>query len=389
MIKLRPFLLPRFKYTYNVDDFFYSLGHFTYSESNAPLVAYFNNKDIFFTNFARTGLRILLSSLGLKKNARIGVQAYNCDTVFKAIKIAGYRPVFLDINYNFTLDLNDLKKKITYLDALILNHTFGIPADIGSLKKIIPDIPVIEDCAHSLFSFYNYNPTGTFFDASIFSYGYGKYPCIERNGGFVVLNNKKYLGGLLRNLNRLPANNYFSEIKNISKNFIWSLLFQRPFYGLISYPFGKEIDTKYDFVEKNNSHEFKAYASNVNILSKGFSTFEKNNKKQRINGKSLYELIKNQVSCINDTYNKKINYYIFPILVDNRDQIFLSLMDRNIETGKHFSNALAWAENYGYQRKTCPTTESIVKKILTLPIHYSLTQKQIHYIASQFLEVIT
>ena len=36
------------------------------------------------------------------------------------------------------------------IDALIVNHTFGIPDDIDEIKKICHNKPIIEDCAHSL-----------------------------------------------------------------------------------------------------------------------------------------------------------------------------------------------------------------------------------------------
>ncbi len=49
-------------------------------------------------------------------------------------------------------------------------HTFGRPADMDSISRVANDIPVIEDCAHSLLSEYKGRITGTMGVASFFSF---------------------------------------------------------------------------------------------------------------------------------------------------------------------------------------------------------------------------
>ena len=115
----------------------------------------FNNGRIFYVNHGRTGIRLALSALELPEGSRVGVQVFNCHTVFNAIKTAGYNPVFIDITDQFQIDIDDLKKKSNKIDALIITHLFGIPADIDKVYDILSDIPVIEDCAHSFLSKYH------------------------------------------------------------------------------------------------------------------------------------------------------------------------------------------------------------------------------------------
>ena len=86
--------------------------------------------DTYYLNHARTGLRIALSALGLPIGSKIGVAAYNCYTVMNAIIEAGYEIVFIDIDDNFHLDLNDLQHKKAKIDALIVTHFFGLPENI-------------------------------------------------------------------------------------------------------------------------------------------------------------------------------------------------------------------------------------------------------------------
>ena len=83
----------------------------------------------FLVNHARTGLLIALQALGLKRNDRVGVMAYNCHTVADAVVQAGCKPVFIDVTDALQLDKQDLHKKSKDIDALIVTHLFGIEND--------------------------------------------------------------------------------------------------------------------------------------------------------------------------------------------------------------------------------------------------------------------
>ena len=84
----------------------------------------------------------------------VGVQPYTCSSVLTAIVAAGYQPLFIDINEQLTLDGDDLKRKLTQLNALIVTHTFGTPANIDQIKRLAGHLPILEDCAHAFLSRY-------------------------------------------------------------------------------------------------------------------------------------------------------------------------------------------------------------------------------------------
>src|SRR5947207_5758951 len=124
-------MITRFQYQYSFSDFIYSLSKINADRQFFPSVeSYFGTNRLYFSSQARVSLRLLLNSLNLKKNAVIGLQAYNCFNVFDSITIAGYTMCFIDVNENYVLDTDDLSRKIDSIDALIVNHMFGIPADI-------------------------------------------------------------------------------------------------------------------------------------------------------------------------------------------------------------------------------------------------------------------
>ena len=175
---------------------------------------------------------------------------------FESIRDAGCRPVFIDINNNFSLDLISLKQKIEGIDILIVTHTFGITAEIDEIKQIVSNKIIIEDCAHSLFSEYKGKPTGTLCDASIFSFGYGKYPSIG-SGGFIVINNNHIVGEFEKLYHDLPSITLIKEYLNILRNYLYAKAFNRNIYGIFTFPIGKKLDNKYDFIGKKSTAKNK------------------------------------------------------------------------------------------------------------------------------------
>ena len=312
-------LVPKFKYHYSINDIFHAFLHYKKEEDIGVLKEYFGASNFYFTNYARTSLTLLLNAISNGKKLNVGIQPFTCHTVFESINKAGCECVFLDINNQYTLDINYLKTSIKAIDILIVTHTFGIPANMDEILEIAKDKFIIEDCAHSLFSEYNGSPTGIFGDASIFSFGYGKYPSIGP-GGFTIINNENLIPGFERIFNNLPTPSFFIEYKNIFKNFIYGFSFTKKIYGLFTYPIGKKLDKKFDFVGKSTQKKAKAYINNVNVLLKNFHKYKDRNEIQRYNGKYLTEQIKDFIKVIEENGNK-FNYYIFPLLLKKRDYI--------------------------------------------------------------------
>jgi dTDP-4-amino-4,6-dideoxygalactose transaminase len=322
-----------------------------------------------------------LSALDLPKNSRIGVQAYTCHTVFQAISKAGHIPYFIDIGENYTLDLKDLKKKADKIDALIITHMFGIPADFDEIKNIVPEIPIIEDCAHSFLSTYKEKLTGTLGDASIFSFGTAKFPSIGK-GGYVVINNERIFRNFRALYKQLPSNSMITEIINIHKNFIMSIAAKRPFYGLLTYSFGKKLDKKFDFGNKFSFKEANGLNSNISLLFRKFDSFPRYYEKQRLNAKYIIDNLEGKFEFVRDSKIRKGNFFLLPVRIKEGDILIRTFYKHGIEIGKHFSNSIQWAKNFGYEEGFCPNSEKIVEKIFSIPCHYNYPTKNLIRIAN-------
>lgn len=161
-------------------------------EAEAWLCRYFDVSDAITFDSGRTALQKALEALGVSKHDEVLVQSYTCVVVSNAIRWAGGTPVYVDILDNTTMDPNDLEKKITPKSkVLIIQHTFGIPAEIGTLMAIAKKhhLQVIEDCAHALGVRADGVLLGTIGDIGMFSFGSDK-PISCMRGGALITNNK-------------------------------------------------------------------------------------------------------------------------------------------------------------------------------------------------------
>ena len=139
---------------------------------------------------ARVALYAILKSLDLKRDDEVILPGYTCVVVPNSVRYAGAKPVYADIsaaNYNVTP--SSVEKRITSRTrVLIAQHTYGIPADMDSLRAIAEQrgLLLIEDCAHVLLgSTHHGKLLGSLSKAAFFSFQWSK-PYTTGLGGMAV-----------------------------------------------------------------------------------------------------------------------------------------------------------------------------------------------------------
>ena len=141
-------------------------------------------------------LFIAIKSLNLNKNDEVLTTCNGWISTAEAIIANNCKPVFVDQDETYTMNINDLKNKITKKTKLILPvHLYGNPCDMLKIKKICKEkkIFLIEDCAQAHFAKIGNKNVGTFGDISTFSF-FGKPLGCFGDGGAICTNNKeKYI----------------------------------------------------------------------------------------------------------------------------------------------------------------------------------------------------
>lgn len=388
---MQPDLIPRFNMDYRFGDFLSGVSSMVKSNNLNlnPLKSVFGDREFFFTNSGRSSLYVILRALNLPKNSKIGVPLYSCTVVFDAILKAGHIPYFIDMDLdNYTMDPLDLEEKIGEIDAVVPIHTFGRPVDMDKIIEIAGDVPVIEDCAHSLFSEYKGNKTGTLGTVSFFSLA--KY-ISAGDGGMIILNNKEFAEGFSKELNILNSSSSLEDLKHSAFKYVYSFLYHKPWFGMFAYSLGSQVENNVDIAGKRTFTARQIGTSNLKVFLKKLESFEEKVKLQRENSLFL-------ISELDDTnlvlpYESKdawCNYFFFPVLFDNkkeRDSAQKHLREMAVDSAKLFAKTPESARIfYGYEGG-CSNTEDFVDRVLIVPNYYTLNEKDHQKVANALKKV--
>jgi perosamine synthetase len=150
-------------------------------------------------------LHVALKLVGVSQGDEVITQPLSFIATCNAISYCGAAPVFVDVDLdtlgmspdslqsflvvNATKTSEGCINKITgrKISAVVPMHTFGLPCRIDEIAKICEEfgIPLIEDAAESLGSYYQGKHTGTFGKLAAFSFN-GNKTITTGGGGMIV-----------------------------------------------------------------------------------------------------------------------------------------------------------------------------------------------------------
>jgi perosamine synthetase len=145
----------------------------------------------------RVGLYGLLQALEIGSGDEVLLQVPTHIVVPNAIRYTGARPVYVDCQLDtYNMDIKQAERLITpRTKALILQHSFGIPADLDAALALAHEhgLHIIEDCVHSLGATYDGRQAGSFGCAAFFSSEESK-TISTTMGGMVVTDDPELAG---------------------------------------------------------------------------------------------------------------------------------------------------------------------------------------------------
>lgn len=177
------------------------------AEAEEKLRAFFSVREATLFDSGRSALLASLLAVEAGKGSEVLVQAYTCVAVVNAIREAGATPVFTDVEKRFFMSPKSAAERITHkTKAIIIQHTFGLPADLPAMIRLAREkgVAVIEDCAHTFGGKFGGRLLGTFGDIGMLSFGSDKaISCVR--GGAALTNNPAYAHALRSYGAALPA----------------------------------------------------------------------------------------------------------------------------------------------------------------------------------------
>ncbi|MAD13179.1 MAG: hypothetical protein CMC04_10775 [Flavobacteriaceae bacterium] len=342
----------------------------------------------FLFGSARSSLFALLKTLNYEEGSEVLVTGFTCEVVPNAVINAGYLPIYIDINpVNYCMDPTIVENTITKrTKVIIIQHTFGIPAQIEELIGIAKkhNLYIIEDCAVSLGSKYKSRLTGTFGDASIFSFELSK-TITSCWGGMLLLNTNKdsIIEKMVEFYKKIPELKRSQHLKVLFQLGISGILYKPKLYTIGKYIIGILFKLKI-FSTSTSQVEYKGRLSqNYLVKLSGTQSIILRRQFLRIDQLNLIkadvktQYIKKFSNKLDSNFIKLINckdvvLIRFPILIDDHFSIKNWFASNNIELGYWFSAPLSSEEIdhkvFKYSSGMCPNSEIISKKMINLPL---------------------
>jgi perosamine synthetase len=388
--------IPRFGREYSARDLVKALKALADSPNDEAtgLETHFPTANSF--HFARSGqecLYLILRCLKLRERARVGVPLYCCEAVFAAIAEAGHVPVFLDIDLNsYGFDEECVWSHRNELDALIVVHTFGYPANLTRIQKCLGnrDIPVVEDCAHSLFSDYMGAPTGSWTQASFLTFGVHK-PASAGGGGMLVMNNPALADAAAEQSRHLEAESILQEVRHSLLCWARSLSYHRGVYGaLLASVLARSRDIEVGERQWRELQEHRKRRSAWRIrlvdrvlISERVRDFESSQVKLARNTAWIRKFILDTpLATPEEPSYGKWNHFMLPVRYGNSAQCRSGrefLRTKRIDTSPLYRNCVHNARRYGYYGR-CPQAELAAETVCTVPNHAWLSDDELRHI---------
>ncbi len=356
----------------------------------------FDNLGVVTFGSGREALYSILVNMGFNKGDEVLVEGYTCVVVSNAIIWAGLKPVYIDIEKDtYNMDPQDIEHKITNKTrAIIIQHTFGKPADMDAIISISRkhNLKVIEDCAHSLGSKYKGKKLGTFGDAAILSFGRDKV-ISSVHGGAAVIKDKD----LYQRLGEYRAALPHVAIKRVLQHLMHPIItyfFVLPFYNIYLGKIILVISQKLGIISKvfvpgekkaikpqsfPTKYPYSLSCIAVNQL-KHLAIF---NKRRREISLVYRNELKNyqHITVIKDFVEEENIYMRFTVIVDHPRKLVSIAKHREIVLGNWYDTVIAPGtvvlKDAKYIPGECKNAELLATRTVNLPTYYRLKDYQI------------
>lgn len=337
----------------------------------------------------REALTLALKILNLPKESCVAINGFTCYAVYKAIEIAGYTPICLDLeekksDLNFTPEI--LKKSLEEnknIKVVVIQNTLGYPCNIKEIERICKEnnLILIEDLAHCVGTRYSDGrEAGTVGDFVTLSFSQDKI--IDAvSGGALIVRNKKFQNNNLASPDtvwhlasqdqvlepkfKMPKNQLkdkFYPLFTYKIRFLYSvgpgklLHYVLRDLDLLSKPMQEGL---YDFYSLPN------WYCNLAVIKFNNLKQELDHRKEisKIYAKNLNKRVLNP-NIINKVFSS--TNLRFPIFVENRGDLIKFLKNSKIFVSDIWYFSVA---------PECPNAIEISHKILNLPTHINVTKK--------------
>ncbi len=300
-------------------------------------------------NSGTDAIKLSLKTLGIKHGDEVITAANTFVATVGAICELGAKPVFVDCDDSFCMDVNLVERKITKrTKAIVPVHFTGYMTNMIALNKIAKkyDLPVVEDACQSILASINNKNSGTWSDFGAFSLHPLKNINVWSDGGIIVTSNKKYYEKL-----KLLRNHGLIDRDNVE---------------ICGY--NSRLDT------------FQAVVGNWLIPT------AKKIANKRIQNANFYDQKLGKIKGIlipPRIKNYKIVYHLYIVFAERRDELLKYCQKKGIEAKIHYpipmyrQNAMKFLK---HKKGDFPVSDYHAKNIISFPCDQHLSKKEMSHV---------
>ena len=314
------------------------------------------------TSSGTAALHMALIACGVKPGDEVIVPALTFFATVESVLHQGAIPVFADLDpKTYCIDPKDMEKKISNkTKAIIPVHFFGEPAEIEEIVEISHrhNLHVVEDCAQAHGAEFRGKKVGSFGDANCWSF-YATKNMTTGEGGMVTTDNKEFAEKIfaLRNHGMTNRNDHTILGYNYRLSEIHAAI------GVVQL---KKLE-KFNKKRTEISNILRDELSSISWLEAQYipdyikhaffwCAFKIDEKKIGMSGKELREELMKKGLEVRQRYTEPL--YKQPVLLENN---FNGLVKEKID----------------YSKIYLPNVESIAGKLIGLPNHPKLSEKDV------------
>lgn len=305
------------------------------------------------------GLIFTLQALGLERGQKVILPSFTFMATAQAVLYAGGIPIFAEVEDDLTLsaaDLQMLLQKHANVGGVIATHIYGLPCHTVQLQSVVDvyaqdqrrNVFLMYDAAHAFGSSVNGRRVGSFGAAEVFSLSVTKM-LVSVEGGMVASRNPDVIERIRKMRN----------------------------YGIEA-----NYDTYWPGMNGKMS-EFHAIVGLHNLRRLDELVAERQSKARyfldAINERTEYQLLP-WPDGVTHTF-KDFTVLMPAEKTTQREQVMAYLKSQGIETRAYFYPAVHEQQMFQqYADRALPRTESLSRRVITLPFYTSMTHDEMDYV---------
>jgi dTDP-4-amino-4,6-dideoxygalactose transaminase len=293
---------------------------------------------------------IVLKMLGIGAGDEVITTAHTWIATGETVSQTGARPVFVDVDDYFTIDVEQIEAAITpRTKAIIPVHLFGQPADMTRVMNIAAKhgLQVIEDCAQAHYATWQGRRVGTFGRAATFSFYPGKNLGAYGDAGAILTNDDELALKMRMFANHGALQKHHHVMEGINSRL-------------------DSMQAAILSVKLPHIHDWTRARQQVAAWYDAALSDVPGVERPRVRDAAQHV------------------YHLYVIKVDRREELMAALSAKGIETAVHYPVPLPAMEAYKYLAATqrpVPRALENAGRILSLPIYPELSREAVQHVA--------